>query len=315
MDSPTPEGWVSERRGPRVLYRLPGLVRSPHQPVYVTEGERDADTLAEMGLVTTTVANSAWSGVDLGILQRRTIILVVDADEAGWKQGTKAHRALTAAGAIVDRVLRPAEGCKDITEHLGCGMPLDQTISVDLSVDPPPASQPSKNEYRKAFREDGLALYAAIPSGVFIGLRQASRLEREDLWVYLLLEERAGQSGEAHLSAAEIARLLKIDRHAVGRALARLHDVGLASEKRQGRWAVFNPARKGRAGLVDRSILFKSSSAKGNSPSPPTSSTMTPGSGAQDTPLRGRVGLSATWICEPGGAFSTEDEEDPYDEA
>jgi hypothetical protein len=78
---------------------------------------------------------------------------------------------------------------------------------------------------------------------------------------------------------------------------------------------VFNPARKGRAGLVDRFIVYKSSSAKGHSPSPPTSSTMTSRIGAQDTPLRGRVGMSATWICEPGGAFSTEDEDDSYDEA
>ena len=52
-------GWVKGRGdSPPVLYRWPALLGNPDLPVWVTEGERDADTLAERGMLSTTVALS-----------------------------------------------------------------------------------------------------------------------------------------------------------------------------------------------------------------------------------------------------------------
>ena len=49
----------------RVLYRLPELLARPDEPVYVVEGEKDADRLASMGLLATTNSGGAgkWQAV------------------------------------------------------------------------------------------------------------------------------------------------------------------------------------------------------------------------------------------------------------
>lgn len=440
IDGYSAGGWSVGYRGPKVLYNLPTLLRNPTAAVFITEGERDADTLCAIGFVATTVANSSWTGVDTSCLQGRQVWIVVDADPGGWKRGKEAHAAARDAGATVLGVLRPAEGYKDITEQLAAIETVDGWALADLCSEPP-LGEVVRRPARSAFRENGLSLYVQAPTGVLLGLVQRGDLRHADALVWLLLEERAGASSEAHLSAAEISRLLRIGRRTVSAALVRLTKVGLAAEICRGHWRVFNPAVGGRQGTIDRSLVyadrdpnhpesravvasappFPSSSlpnsvpgssasspfpptpsittpanasdgaiqvpaivpwnttgrgpsgmetdtptptASGeldsprldrpetgwhgelngpvgsararssldgpsrasvpwtdprigcptrrvnSSPFPPTSFTMTPGSGAQDTTLRGRVGLSATWICEPGGAPSSEDEDE-----
>src|SRR5262249_533790 len=61
--------------------------------VYVTEGEKDADRLASLGLCATTVASGNWD-VDVQTLVGRDVIVLEDADKPGVKKATKAAQKL-----------------------------------------------------------------------------------------------------------------------------------------------------------------------------------------------------------------------------
>jgi hypothetical protein len=86
----------------RVLYRLPELIASdPNKPVWITEGEKDADTLAARGIISTcnptgagkfgVVADSARV-----VLRDRDVVIVADRDKPG-----EAH-ALDVAARLQD---------------------------------------------------------------------------------------------------------------------------------------------------------------------------------------------------------------------
>jgi hypothetical protein len=59
-------------RGPRIPYRLPELIAAdPAEPVYIVEGEKDADRLASLGFVVTTTSggsNGKWTSELIVIL-------------------------------------------------------------------------------------------------------------------------------------------------------------------------------------------------------------------------------------------------------
>jgi putative DNA primase/helicase len=80
-------GFVWNLKGVRrVLYRLPELVGSdPDAWVFVVEGEKDADALADAGLVATTNPGGAgkWKHVDDEALCGRKVCIVADNDAAG----------------------------------------------------------------------------------------------------------------------------------------------------------------------------------------------------------------------------------------
>jgi hypothetical protein len=58
------EKWLSGKpKGPKVPYMLPQLTTAPSAtPIYVVEGEKDADNLAKIGFVTTCNSEGADSG-------------------------------------------------------------------------------------------------------------------------------------------------------------------------------------------------------------------------------------------------------------
>src|SRR5262249_37541839 len=60
----------------RVLYRWPELVAAgPDATLFVTEGEKDADRVASIGFVATTVAHGSWKGVDVSDVEGRDVII------------------------------------------------------------------------------------------------------------------------------------------------------------------------------------------------------------------------------------------------
>jgi hypothetical protein len=81
-------GWVWRLGNtPRVLYRLPELIAAaPDEPVFIVEGEKDADNLAALGLVATTCPQGAgkWSKLsDDSHLHGRVVVIVADKDASG----------------------------------------------------------------------------------------------------------------------------------------------------------------------------------------------------------------------------------------
>lgn len=118
--------WVWNLDGTRrVLYRLPELLRaSPLKPVFLTEGEQDADNLRELGLVATTAgAAHNWNRDLAEFLNDRKVCISPDNDRAGRELAFRMTNDLRAVGCPEIKVLKLTGLGKsgDITDWLNNG--------------------------------------------------------------------------------------------------------------------------------------------------------------------------------------------------
>lgn len=114
----------------RVLYNLPDVLAAAEggDTIYVVEGEKDADALARAGQVATTNDDGAaamWKADYSESLRGARVIVIADDDEPGHKHAHHVAKALQGIAATVD-VRLPAAGHKDIADHLGAGLDLEQ---------------------------------------------------------------------------------------------------------------------------------------------------------------------------------------------
>lgn len=83
------DGWKWTLEGIRtVLYRLPQVIgASPETPIFFVEGEKDANNLAALGLVATTVPMGAnkWREDYTRMLEGKWVVVIGDNDEPGQK--------------------------------------------------------------------------------------------------------------------------------------------------------------------------------------------------------------------------------------
>jgi putative DNA primase/helicase len=89
----------------RVLYRLPELVSAGSEaPVFIVEGEKDADKLASLGLLATTNPGGAgkWRTNYSEALRARTVVILPDNDDVGRRHAVDVARAL---GGVATSVL------------------------------------------------------------------------------------------------------------------------------------------------------------------------------------------------------------------
>jgi putative DNA primase/helicase len=175
--------WATKRGdADRVLYRLPQLLASPDLLVWITEGERDADTLGGLRMLATTVASGKWSDVDLSPLRGRRVRIAVDNDSAGWKRGIAAMTATQRAGAIFEGCYRPNDGCKDVTCHYAEGT-AGELIPVDLVTEKPPCETWGGPEPlaqpRSPFAPTGRAWYVRTPVQLFQRLVETGQLDED----------------------------------------------------------------------------------------------------------------------------------------
>jgi RecA-family ATPase/5S rRNA maturation endonuclease (ribonuclease M5) len=85
----------------RIPYRLPGLLEYPDATVFVTEGEKDADNVAGLGLCATTVAGGVWAKTCIERFAGRDVVILEDNDETGRKKSQKAAKALYGTAARI----------------------------------------------------------------------------------------------------------------------------------------------------------------------------------------------------------------------
>ena len=98
-----------------MLFHLREVVEAPI--VFVTEGEKDVETLRSQGFVATTNAGGAeapWLTQFTDALAGREVILVPDNDKPGRERAARIARALL--GRVTRLVILELEGAKDITE-------------------------------------------------------------------------------------------------------------------------------------------------------------------------------------------------------
>ena len=119
----------------RVLYRLPQVVAAVQEgrPVFVVEGEKDADALAARGHAATTSPEGSgkWSRVAdhaREVLAGAQVVVVQDKDDPGRAHAQEVAAALGGRAASV-RVVEAREG-KDVSDHLGAGLTVDALVEV-----------------------------------------------------------------------------------------------------------------------------------------------------------------------------------------
>jgi RecA-family ATPase len=99
-------GWVWSLNGVRrVPYRLPNLIKYNFGTVFLCEGEKDADRLAEHDLVSTTAASGKWDEIDLTVFAGRDCMIMADNDPAGEKKASAIASLLHSIAATV-RIVR-----------------------------------------------------------------------------------------------------------------------------------------------------------------------------------------------------------------
>ncbi|MDZ4278289.1 MAG: phage/plasmid primase, P4 family, partial [Dehalococcoidia bacterium] len=139
-------GWIWNLRGARrVLYRLPELLATdPSQPVFLVEGEKDADRLATLGLIATTNPGGAgkWRAEYGEALRGRRVIILPDKDDSGRKHAEQVARSAHGVAADV-RVLGlrglPDKG--DVSDWLDAGGTAEELLKLGESA---PAWSPAE---------------------------------------------------------------------------------------------------------------------------------------------------------------------------
>jgi hypothetical protein len=96
------------------------------RPIFVTEGEKDADAIAEAGQVATTAFGGArnWLRDYDDYFRGADVYVVADRDRPGLRHALQVKKHLNGVAASVD-ILLPAAG-KDAADHLHNGLTVDQ---------------------------------------------------------------------------------------------------------------------------------------------------------------------------------------------
>lgn len=142
-DPTTKTGWrwqLGDVR--RVPFRLPHLIEAVKagQTVYVAEGEKDALALVARGKIATCNPGGAgkWRPEYSEFLRDATVIVCADKDQIGRSHARSVAASLQAVDANV-WIIEAAEPHKDISDHFGAGLSLEQ---IEITHRPDQASVP-----------------------------------------------------------------------------------------------------------------------------------------------------------------------------
>ena len=118
---------------PKVLYNLPAVRKAiaDNQPVWVVEGEKDADTLMELGVIATTMPGGAgkWLPIHTEALAGGLIVVVADNDEPGMAHAKLVAEELANAGCDVSAWRTPQQ--KDVSDFLAVDGDLDDLLIIE----------------------------------------------------------------------------------------------------------------------------------------------------------------------------------------
>jgi len=141
-----PGEWIWDLKGVRrVPYNLPYIVQLPEEPVYVVEGEKDADNLTELGLVATTNSGGAGKWLDSysAMLDKRACIILPDNDAAGHKDAQQKAASLRGKASSLRVLNLPVDEKGDVSDWLQAGHTAEE---LEALVRETPEWQPAKIE-------------------------------------------------------------------------------------------------------------------------------------------------------------------------
>jgi hypothetical protein len=123
--------WVYGQGQLKIIYRWKEIADQPDEIVFVCEGEKDADRLASLGLLATTVAGQNWSETAAEALRGRDVFVLEDNDETGRENSEAAVEALADMVKSI-RIVRlpdlPHKG--DVSDWLDAGHTGEELIDV-----------------------------------------------------------------------------------------------------------------------------------------------------------------------------------------
>lgn len=116
----------------RVLYRLPEIAKA--ETLYLTEGEKDADTLWDFGQPATTSVGGAnnWQPEYADSLVGKNVIIIPDRDAPGMEYARQVAQSLENKAKSVKVILLDK---KDITEWIESGNDVSQLPTMERPVD------------------------------------------------------------------------------------------------------------------------------------------------------------------------------------
>ena len=165
-DPDKPGAWTWNLNGQeRVLYRLPDVLqaKTAGRVVFVTEGEKDVESLAALGLCATCNPGGAgkWKATYTESLAGARVIVIADRDEPGRRHAALVTRALTGKAESVRVIeLRDRDGhaVKDPADFIAAGGTAEELREIVRTApewkppEEPPAAAPT------ASRVDGVSV-------------------------------------------------------------------------------------------------------------------------------------------------------------
>jgi putative DNA primase/helicase len=142
----------------RYLYRLPELISSAAERVWIPEGEKDAESLRGLGLTATTCggAMDPWLPAFNKYLAGRDVVILTDADGPGWARGDVFAEALLAVAKSVRVISFVGVGLpdhSDVTDWLEAGH-TRQELEVLADATPPVQSDDEEQANRVSVDHD-----------------------------------------------------------------------------------------------------------------------------------------------------------------
>jgi 5S rRNA maturation endonuclease (ribonuclease M5) len=136
--------WIWNLNGvPRVLYRLPELSTADlSEPVLITEGEKDVETLRTLGLVSTTNPGGAgkWQPEYDEVLRGRHVVILPDNDPVGHQHAEQVARSLLGVAASVKLIkLLGLTEKGDISDWIKAGHTREELLQL---IEQTPAIRP-----------------------------------------------------------------------------------------------------------------------------------------------------------------------------
>jgi hypothetical protein len=142
-------GWEWKKPGVVVPYRLPELLAADlDQPVFIVEGEKDADNLAALGCVTTTNPFGAgkWPATFASYLAERDVVILPDNDQPGRDHAedvAKKIAGIARSVVVVNLPGLPAKG--DVSNWIEAGGTIDGLFEI-IAASPPWSARASSQE-------------------------------------------------------------------------------------------------------------------------------------------------------------------------
>jgi hypothetical protein len=160
----------------RLLYRLPGLIHSGAETVWICEGEKDADRLHGEGLIATTNIGGAekWRADYASHFAGKPVVVLQDNDAPGAKHAAQVANALRGTAASVRVLLLPDLPPKgDVSDWLDAGHDVEELRELaEAQPEVGPAAPPPSRIVTGATFMSSLV----VPDWLIDGIVQRSRL-------------------------------------------------------------------------------------------------------------------------------------------